>query len=104
MINKIFATIKVLYPTSAWKNQDESQTKRMWLAHIGKESALKVDQALLVLIDYFPTFAPTLGEFKSVLKKVNEKKSEFFKREALPAPKNPNIGFAELEKMRAILK
>jgi hypothetical protein len=103
MINKIFATIKVLYPTSAWKNQDESQTKRMWLAHLSKELPQQVDKALLSLVDHHPTFAPTLGEFKKLLREMNVKKVRFFEREALPPPSNRNVGLAALKNMRAIL-
>ena len=63
MINKIFATIKVLYPTNAWKGQDESQTKRMCLAHLSKKIADRAHQALVQLFDHHPIFAPTLGGF-----------------------------------------
>ena len=103
MINKIFATIKVLYPTNAWKNQDESQTKRMWLAHLSKESSDHVDKALLALVDHHPTFAPTLGEFKKLLRDMNVKKAKFFEREALPPPQNRNVGLQALKNMKAIL-
>jgi len=104
MINKIFATIKVLYPTNAWKNQDESQTKRMWIAHLSKELPEQVDKALLSLVDHHPTFAPTLGEFKKLLREMNVKKSKFFEREALPPPRNRNVGLAALKNMKEILK
>jgi hypothetical protein len=104
MINKIFATIKVFYPTSAWKNQDESQTKRMWLAHLSKESSDHVDKALLALVDHYPTFAPTLGEFKKLLRDMNVKKAKFFEREALPPPRNRNVGLQAIKNMKAILK
>ena len=103
MINRIFATIKVLYPTNAWKNMDESQTKRMWLAHLSKESSDHVDKALLALVDHNPTFAPTLGEFKKLLREMNVKKARFFEREALPPPRNRNVGLQALKNMKAIL-
>ena len=104
MINRIFATIKVLYPTNAWKNMDESQTKRMWLAHLSKELPDQVDKALLALVDHHPTFAPTLGEFKKLLREMNVKKVRFFEREALPPPSNRNVGLAALKNMKAILR
>ena len=103
MINRIFATIKVLYPTNAWKNQDESQTKRMWLAHLSKELPDHVDKALLALVDHHPTFAPTLGEFKKLLREMNVKKVRFFEREALPPPRNRNVGLQAIKNMKAIL-
>ena len=104
MINRIFATIKVLYPTNAWKNQDESQTKRMWLAHLSKELPDHVDKALLALVDHHPTFAPTLGEFKKLLREMNVKKVRFFEREALPPSRNRNVGLQAIKNMKAILK
>ena len=103
MINRIFATIKVLYPTNAWKNMDESQTKRMWLAHLSKELPDQVDKVLLALVDHHPTFAPTLGEFKKLLREMNVKKVRFFEREALPPPSNRNVGLQAIKNMRAIL-
>ena len=104
MINRIFATIQVLYPTNAWINQDESQTKRMWLAHLSKELPDHVDKALLALVDHHPTFAPTLGEFKKLLREMNVKKVRFFEREALPPSRNRNVGLQAIKNMKAILK
>ena len=83
---------------------DESQTKRMWLAHLSKELPEQVDKALLALVDHHPTFAPTLGEFKKLLRDINVKKAKFFEREALPPPRNRNVGLAALKNMKAILK
>ena len=104
MVNKIFATIQVLYPNSAWKSGDESQTKRMWLAHLAKEAPDRVDDALLKLVDHFPTFAPTLGEFKKLLREMNVKKVEFFEREALPPPRNKQLGLDAIATMLASLR
>ncbi len=64
----------------------------------------RVDDALLKLVDHFPTFAPTLGEFKKLLREMNVKKVEFFEREALPPPRNKQLGLDAIAKMLASLR
>lgn len=67
LINKVFAVLKVTYPTFL-KNADETQTKRLWFTHLEMFSFEKVDQALKDMPDVYPTFPPTVGEFKKLIR------------------------------------
>lgn len=55
------------YPTFL-KNQDETQTKRLWFTHLEMFSHQKIDQALKEMADVYPSFPPTVGEFKKLIR------------------------------------
>lgn len=78
--------------------------KNMWIHHLYQHSEEKVDAVLLTMIDHHPTFPPTLGEFKKMLRLNNETKPKFFAK-ALPAPEPTlSIGQKHIAKMRAALR
>jgi hypothetical protein len=84
---------------------DESQTKRMWLAHLGSQSEDRIEAVLIDMIDHHPTFPPTLGEFKKMLRLKNEARPELSVVKRLPAPEAKKaIAKDHLERMRAILR
>jgi len=70
VINQLFATIKVAYPHFL-KDQEETSTKRMWAAHLRGFSDERIETAAKDMVDKYPTFAPTLGEFKALLRELN---------------------------------
>lgn len=64
-VNKIFAMLRITYPTFL-KNENETETKRLWFSHLESFSEDKIDAALKIMPDEFPKFAPTVGEFKKL--------------------------------------
>jgi hypothetical protein len=66
-INKVFAMIRLTYPTFL-KNEAETETKRLWFSHLESFSEDKIDAALKMMPDEFPKFPPTIGEFKKLIR------------------------------------
>ena len=104
-INALFATIKVAYPNFMSKqNQDIGSIKRMWLLHLGGYAREKIEEAARLMVDRYPTFAPTLGEFKKLIAEINQAKPAHKEYIALPRPEaDPSIARMELGKMKALL-
>ena len=67
IINHLFGYLKVAYPNFL-KGQDEIPAKRLWYVQLEKYTADQVKAALSLAIDRHPTFPPTIGEFKALLK------------------------------------
>jgi len=67
IINLLFVMLKATYQQFL-KGQDESTTKRLWLAHLDEFSAEHIEKAALVVCDRFTKFAPTIGEFKLLIR------------------------------------
>jgi hypothetical protein len=57
--------LRITYPTFL-KNENETETKRLWFSHLESFSEDKIDAALKIMPDEFPKFAPTIGEFKKL--------------------------------------
>ena len=103
VINRLFATIKVAYPNFL-NNQDENMAKRMWLAHLTEYSDELIERAAREMVNRFPTFAPTLGEFKQLMGELNIPRPELKNYKALPPPPaKQSIADEHLAKMRSIL-
>jgi hypothetical protein len=104
VINRLFATIKVAYPNFL-NNQDESTAKRMWMAHLNEYSDDLIERAAREMVNRYPTFAPTIGEFKKLIGELNIPRPELQNYKALPAPaaKQSVVG-EHLAKMRQLLK
>lgn len=101
----MFATIKVAYPNFLKnQNQDIGSIKRMWMLHLGGYAREKIEQAAKLMVDRYPTFAPTLGEFKALISELNQAKPAHQEYIALPRPEaDPSIASREIQKMREIL-
>lgn len=106
VINALFATIKVAYPNFMKnQNQDIGSIKRMWLLHLGGYAREKIEEAAKLMVDRYPTFAPTLGEFKQLIAEINQAKPAHQEYIALPRPEaDPNIARTHLDKMRELLR
>jgi len=74
-INGLFGTIKIAYP-NFMKDQDVSLAKRMWALHLEGTPISQIESATVVMIDRHPTFPPTLGEFKAIIKELNVARPE----------------------------
>jgi len=48
----------------------------MWFAHLEDISQERIERAAILMIDRHPTFAPTLGEFKALLRELNTPRPE----------------------------
>ncbi len=73
VIDKLFASIKVAYP-HFMKGQDEGDLKRMWFLHLKDFPDNRVEAGAFEMIDRFPKFPPTIGEFKGLLRDLNKVK------------------------------
>jgi hypothetical protein len=67
IINHLFGYLKVAYPNFL-KGQDEIPAKRLWYVQLESYTGEQIKAALSLSIERYPTFAPTIGEFKSLLK------------------------------------
>jgi hypothetical protein len=67
--------MKLQYPNFL-NDQPETETKRVWLSHIGDYTPEAIEKAAVLAPDRFPRFPPTIGEFKLLLKEVNTPKPE----------------------------
>lgn len=69
VINKLFATMKVAYPSFSGGQTDEDLilTKRMWHTHLSEYSAEVIERCARTMVDEFPMRAPTVGQFKKLL-------------------------------------
>tara|TARA_R110000823_G_scaffold19561_2_gene60379 strand:- start:1768 stop:2166 length:399 start_codon:yes stop_codon:yes gene_type:complete len=104
VINRLFATIKVAYPNFL-NNQDESTAKRMWMAHMNEYSDDLIERAAREMVNRYPTFAPTIGEFKKLIGELNVPRPELQNYKALPAPAaKQSVAGEHLAKMRQLLK
>jgi hypothetical protein len=57
--------MKVTYPNFL-RDQDETTAKRLWWTHIENIDPVKIEKALRDMVDEYPKFAPTVGEFKKL--------------------------------------
>jgi hypothetical protein len=69
VINKLFATMKVAYPSFSGGQTDEDLilNKRMWHSHLSEYSAEVIERCARTMVDEFPNRAPTVGQFKKLL-------------------------------------
>ncbi|MBT6665341.1 MAG: hypothetical protein HOB01_08305 [Gammaproteobacteria bacterium] len=104
VINRLFATIKIAYP-NAFRDMDEGTTKRMWMAHMIEFEAEKIEAAAKDMVNRYPTWPPTLGEFKKLIREQNVARPELMEFKALPAPSaKQEIADEYLTKMREVLR
>ena len=103
LINQLFATMLVQYPTFLKNEQRESEVKRMWAAHLSECNDDQILRAATAMIDIHPTFAPTIGDFKKLIRETRARPEHQDFHLALPAPSNPSIQKREMAKMRAAL-
>ena len=59
--------MKVTYPNFL-RGQDETSTKRLWWTHLEGTDPKKIDSALRDMVEHYPKFAPTIGEFKKLIR------------------------------------
>ena len=103
-INKLFGVIKVAYPNFL-NNQNESETKRMWLMHLGGYAESKIESAAGIMVDRHPTWPPTLGEFKKLIAEMNVARPELQTFKALPPPAaKESVAKQHIALMRAALR
>lgn len=67
IINELFAVMKLAYPTFL-KGQDVDDAKRFWFTQLGAYDPARIREAMSAMTEIHPTFAPTIGEFKQLLK------------------------------------
>ena len=104
VINALFGVIKASYPHFL-KDQDEGVAKRLWAAHLTVYPREKIEAACEIMIDHYPTFPPTIGEFKKLIAGMNEAKPAHVEYKRLPAPNaSPEVARENLERMRGVLK
>jgi hypothetical protein len=69
--NKLFGSLKIQYP-NFMKNQDEALSKRMWHSQLDGFLVEHIEAAAVLCPDRYPSFAPTIGEFKALVREVNK--------------------------------
>ena len=88
-INRLFATMKLAYP-NFMLNQEETDldaTKRMWYSHLLEFSDKAIEQCARLMIDKYPSKAPTLGQFKKMLEEIDGYRKEAIEHRPLePCP------------------
>jgi hypothetical protein len=71
VINTLFGTLKLIYPNFL-KGQPEAESKRIWMRFLGNYTVEHIQKAIDLLPDRFPSYPPTVGEFKEVLAEINK--------------------------------
>lgn len=69
-IDKAFGLLKLQYPNFL-NDQPEIETKRVWFAHLSEFSADRIERAIKLAPDRYPTFPPTIGEIKALIREDN---------------------------------
>jgi hypothetical protein len=74
-INRLFATIKHTYPHFL-KDQQESLVKKLWRSHLAEAQPDQIAKAARLMVDRHPSFPPTIGEFRALIREVNTARPE----------------------------
>ena len=105
LINQLFATLSVTYPTFLRGDQRPDELKRMWSAHLGEIPEERIERAARAMIDQHPTFAPTIGEFKLLCNQMWERPEHRLvpPNARLDHDKDKSVGFAALAHLKKIV-
>ena len=102
-VNKIFQIFSAIYPS--WqRGKSEKQTniaKRLWLRHLKSFEIFAIERALDEVVDLFPSFAPTLGEFKQLL--ITRPEHRLVEPLALPEPRDEKLAAASMKNIISLV-
>ena len=105
LINQLFATLSVTYPTFLRVDQRPDDLKRMWAAHLEEFSDARIEQAARSMIDEHPTFPPTIGEFKRLCNQGWERPEHRLvpPNRMIDHDRDKSVGFAALANLKDIV-
>ena len=76
VIARLFAVLQLSYPKFITAKDDPEKLRSLWEFHLAKISGQSIEAAMRSMIDQFPRFAPTVGEFKNLAKSYGKTSDE----------------------------
>ena len=102
-INMLFMTFQAIYPN--WqKGQSLSQinlAKKLWARHLRHFDISIIEQGVDRVVDLFPSFPPTLGEFKQSL--IVRPEHRPVKLELIEPSKNPEVAKSAMQQLKELV-
>jgi hypothetical protein len=106
LINQLFATLSVTYPSFLRADQRPDDLKRMWAAHLEEFSEARIEQAARKMVDQHATFPPTIGEFKALCNQGWERPEHRLvpPRARIDYDRDKSVGLAALANLKEIVR
>lgn len=106
-IDALFALLKVQYPMflNHLGSQEIADTKRVWLAHLDKIPAERIEAAARQAPNFCPRFPPTIGEFLQILADIRPRpEHQDVPRLANQAQSTPGVARRNIDEMLKTLR